>query len=168
MTATVNQRNGQGLFDQETLVYEPSVFAHLVEREVRRAMRYQEFLAVLAVALEDPRETRVPAALLRLAADHIYGEVRTTDIVGRLGDALGIALVCVTEEDARLVARRLLTRLQGVAETSAKLSGGGASVRIGGACFPKSGSDARTLLEVSLSAVQHANESPSGGVCFRN
>jgi hypothetical protein len=165
MGATAEQQNGQGLFDHETLVYRPAVFAHLVEREVRRAMRYQEFLVILAVALGDPaHRVPVPPSLLRLAADHIYGEVRTTDIVGRLGDGLGVALVCVTEEDARLVARRLLARVQGVAGTSAWLSGGGTVVCVGGACFPKSGSDARTLLEVSLSALQRATEPPSGGV----
>jgi len=165
MGAAAEQLNGQALFDHETLVYRPAVFAHLVEREVRRAMRYQEFLVILAVALGDPAHPiPVPPPLLRLAADHIYGEVRTTDIVGRLGDGLGVALVCVTEEDARLVARRLLARVQGVAETSAWLSGGGTAVRIGGACFPQSGSDARSLLQASLAAARRAAETPGGGV----
>jgi hypothetical protein len=158
MGAAPERANGQELFEAETVAYRAAVFAHLVEREVRRALRYQEFLVILAVGLGDPRHpTPVPPPLLRLAAAHLHDALRTTDLVGRLGDGLGVALVCVSEAEARAVARRLLARLQGLAQ---------AAVRIGGACFPRSGSDARSLLQASLTAVQRAAETPSGDVCF--
>ena len=165
MRGSGERQTGPGLFDAETLAYRSEVFVHLVEREVRRALRYQEFLVILAVALGDPAHpTRVPPPLLRLAADHIYGEVRTTDIVGRLGDGLGVALVCVSEEDARGVAWRLLARVQGLTQSADLLPPGAAPLRIGGACFPQGGSDARSLLQASLAAIQRAAETPGGGV----
>jgi len=165
MMASIDQEGGPGLFDAETLAYRAEVFSHLVEREVLRALRYQEFLVVLALNLADPRhEGLVPPALLRLMADHIHEEVRTTDIVGRLGDGLGVALVCVSEDDARVVAWRLLARVQGLTQSADLLPPGAAAVRIGGACFPQGGSDARSLLQASLAAIQRAAETPGGGV----
>ena len=165
MRGSGERQTGPGLFDAETLAYRSEVFVHLVEREVRRALRYQEFLVILALHLVDLRhEGLVPPALLRLMADHIHGEVRATDIVGRWGDGLAVALVCASEDDARGVARRLLARVQGLAPPADLLPPGAAPVRIGGACFPQSGSDAQSLLQASFAAVQRAAETPGGGV----
>jgi hypothetical protein len=154
----VGGENGAGLFDVETLAYRAEVFAHLVEREVRRALRYQEFLVVLALQLAAPRpEALGPPRLLRLLAAHLQGEVRATDIVGHWGQGLGVALLCASAAEARGIARRLLARVHG-------LTLGAAPVRIGGACFPQSGSDAHSLLQASLAAVQRAAETPGGDV----
>ena len=164
MTASVEPPDAPSLFDAETSAYRGEVFAHLLEREVRRAMRYQEFPVVLAVALGDPHTTRIAPPLLRVAAEQVQGEVRTTDLVGRLGDGLGVALVSVTEEDARLVARRLLARVEGLTRFEALPQMGRAAVRIGGACFPRGGSDAQGLLQASLAALQRAADTPGGAV----
>ena len=159
------QQAGPGLLDTESWAYRSEVFAHLVEREVRRALRYQEFLVVLALNLAHPGdEGLMPPALLRLVADHIHEEVRATDLVGRWGDGLAVALVCTSKDDARAVASRLLARVQGLTQSAALPPPGAAPVRIGGACFPQSGSDAQSLLRSSLVAVQRAAETPGGGV----
>jgi GGDEF domain-containing protein len=155
------------LFEGESGAYRAEVFLHLLEREVRRALRYQEFLVVLALDLASPRPAALgPPTLLRRLAEHLQGEVRTTDLVGRWGDGLGVALLCASAEDARIVARRLLARVQGVAQSEALGPPGGAAVRIGGACFPQSGSDARSLLQASLAAARRAAAMPGGDVWF--
>lgn len=120
---------------------------------------------MLALNLADPGgEGPVTPALLRLMADHIHEEVRVTDLVGRWGDGLAVVLVCTSEDDARAVASRLLARAQGLVQSAALPPPGAALVRIGGACFSQSGSDARSLLQASLVAVQRAAETPGGGV----
>lgn len=165
MVAAQRPNGADGLFDDETGAYRSEVFGHLVEREVRRALRYQEFLVVLALDLgAQPRQLPNPRSVLRLAAEQILREVRTTDIVGRLGDQLGIALVCVTIEDAQMVAERLQARVKAVTLPKETLPEGSAAVSIGGACFPRGGTDAVALLQGSLKALRRAATEPGGGV----
>ncbi len=157
--------NGQWLFDEESGAYRPEVFGHLVEREVKRALRYHEFLVILALDVgKYLRRLPGPSAILRLVADHVRGEVRATDIVGRLGESLGVALLCVTMEDARLVAERLQARVTAVAPPTEGLPATQAAISIGGACFPTKGTDARALLNASLDALRRAAAEPGGGV----
>jgi hypothetical protein len=148
-----------GLFAAASRAYRGEVFLHLLEREVHRALRYQEFLVVLALDLAAPQ----PALLQRLA-EHLYGEVRVTDVVGEWGGGLKVVLPSTSAEDARLVARRLMARVQGLAAANGLPPPRGIAMRIGGACFPQSGSDARGLLQASLAAAQRAAEMPGEGV----
>lgn len=165
MEAPGQRDNAPWLFDQEIRVYRPEVFGHLMEREVRRALRYQEFLVVLVVDVKDQRgRSPAPASALRLVSDHVRGEVRVTDIVGRLGDGVGVVLTCVTEEDARRVAARLHFRVRAVAFPTDVFPTGQAAVTIGGACFPGGGTDAAALLRCSLTALRRAAMEPGGGV----
>ena len=163
--ASGHMNDGHGLFDEVTGAYRPEVFSHLVEREVKRALRYHEFLVILALDLGDSlRRLPDPPAVLRLVADHIQREVRATDIVGRLGENLGVALLCVTMEDARLVAERLQARVKAVALPTEPLPAGQGVISIGGACFPRGGTDAAVLLRASLNALRRAAAEPGGGV----
>ncbi|HWU41077.1 MAG TPA: diguanylate cyclase [Candidatus Acidoferrum sp.] len=160
-----NMNNDHRFFDEETGVYRSKLFSHLVEREVRRALRYQEFLVVLALDLGDQlRQLPNAREVQRLAAEQILREVRTTDIVGRLGEQLAIALICIAVEDARLVAERLQARVRAVTPPRHPSSDGPAAVSVGGACFPRSGTDAAALLQGSLTALRRAAAEPGGGV----
>ena len=159
-------RNGPYfLFDSETGAYRSEVFNHLLEREVRRALRYPEFLVVLLVDPGDQiRRSSDPLVLLRLVADNIRREMRLTDIVGRLDDMLGIALPCVTVDDARLVAARVQARVRAVIQTRELSVIGPAVVSIGGAGFPRSGSSATALIQASIDAVRRAATHSGGDV----
>jgi len=65
--ASEDRQDDRGLFDEETGAYRPEVFSHLVEREVKRALRYREFLVILALDLgEYLRRLPDPPAILRL------------------------------------------------------------------------------------------------------
>lgn len=134
---------------------------HLLDREVQRSTRYQDFLSLCLVRLAYrgvPHPTEIQSGVaLRVAA-----MLRTTDIVGVLGDDIAVLLVHTPEPEALVIAERIRDRVRSEPFWQEPL-GPGARVElgIGLAHFPSDATtDAGLLrhaqgrLEASLAASQ--------------
>ncbi len=151
------------LFDNESGLYRPEVFRHLLEREVRRAFRYQEFLVLLLVDAGESRHSVSDSfAALRTVSENLRLETRATDLLGRVNGMLGIVLPCITVEDARLVAARVKARIEEVWQAQQPARFTPATIRIGGAGFPRGASSVERLLRASYDALKQAAARPGG------
>lgn len=124
-------------------VYDAPVFLELLSREAGRANRYRDFfgLCLLAPDVAGGSALASPADLHAVIVELL----RSTDLVGRVADAVAVLLVNTSPDDSLAIAERLRARLAG--------SG---TVSIGLASFPRDGMDASALLERARTLMEHA------------
>lgn len=113
------------------------IFMELLTREVGRASRYRDFFTVAFLGA-DSREGRSGVELRDLEAP-LSGLLRSTDLVGRIPDAIAVLLVNTSAADSVAIMERVRTRVGDVAQ--------GRTVSIGLACFPRDGTTSVALLE---------------------
>ncbi|MBI4496061.1 MAG: hypothetical protein HY697_03910 [Deltaproteobacteria bacterium] len=125
---------------------ERDLFLYLLDLEVKRARRYQNFFCMLVLKLAElPRsgDGRNPQGCLRTLARLLREELRETDLLGVFSDDVLVALLPYGDDASGEQARsRFEDNLRFI-----DFSGQGFEVRIERVCFPLDGTDTVDLIE---------------------
>jgi hypothetical protein len=136
-------------------VFQETEFRILLAREVMRSSRYQDFLSVCLMRADYPR---APVPQIQVALAHHAAEaLRLTDIVGVVGDDIGIILVHTPDSEAALIVSRLRERIQASSATMADPIH--VTLTVGLASFPTDATDDVALLTSAHARLQ-AGPSP--------
>jgi predicted signal transduction protein with EAL and GGDEF domain len=142
--------------DSPQRIFSDSEMRHLLTREVQRCTRYQDFLSLCLVTASYPG---APVPEMELAITRrIAAMLRTTDIVGVIGDDIAVLLVHTPDVDAGLIADRIRARIQGDdVEAPRELTGPGrVTLSIGLASFPSDATGDDRLLAHAQAQLQSA------------
>lgn len=91
-------------------IFQEDEVCHLLAREVQRCTRYQDFLTLCLVR---PQYSGPPVpALQNAVAGEIAEMLRSTDIVGLIGDDVAVLLVHTPAADAILIGERIRERIE--------------------------------------------------------
>ena len=131
---------GDPFLEEDLRVLTPEAFDFVLNNELKRAVRSQNFLTLLLLeptSAESPSE-RVPA--LRQIARIVSREVRETDLLSRTPEGqLSVVLLDADLPSSMRVVDRLMSRFDHY-EFSTPLT-----IEVGAACCPTHGADAETL-----------------------
>lgn len=150
------------MLDDETQVLRDRVFDYLFDLEVKKATRYQCFLAVLFLELDSgamegatARDGQAGRDHLRVLAELLRDELRSTDIIGKVSDGLfSVLLHHADEVNTQRIGERLRRRIADY--VFAREGEGHKTVSIGGACFPASGNFPADLQSEALKMMERA------------
>lgn len=150
------------MLDDETQVLRDTVFDYLFDLEIKKATRYQYFLAVLFLELDHGAPGRSEAereedrrVQLRVLADLLRDELRSTDVIGRVTDGrFSILLHHADEVNTQRIGERLRRRIHDYVFGEGAV--GRRTVSIGGACFPASGNYPEDLRGEALKMMERA------------
>jgi diguanylate cyclase with GGDEF domain len=131
--------------DEDSRVLTPEAFDFVLNNELKRAMRSQNFLTLLVIeATEATPEGGGPRQLARELARVVSREVRETDLISRNDEGrLSVVLLDADLPNSMRVLERLMTRFEHYEFTSAR------SISVGAACCPTHGADAESLLRAA-------------------
>ena len=138
-------------------IFSEEDFRRLLEWEVQRATRYQDFLSLCLVRVDhapEPHPGLLPAIARRA------GELlRSTDLVGTIGDCVAILLVHTPDHEAILTVERLRGRVEAdppdVGGASASVPG----MSLGLASFPADATGCEALLDQARARLDEAERS---------
>ena len=153
------------LIDGETGLARSPLFWEILSLAVNRARRNQDFLAVLAVHLDNVHRAPNPRAATREAAQRLSGLLRASDTVSRFdGDVLMVLVESMPRvEDIQTVAEKIIDRV------AAPMAIGGESAEInpsvGISLFPTVSVSAEGLVSDATGAMSAAIE--DGGAVFK-
>lgn len=155
VTKTIRAKSKGGvlkaLLDPETMVYKKEPFLFLLEMEINRAIRYQNYISLLLVEAESAIEDKGVRESIRVLASILLGEVRKTDIVGKLDkNRLSVILLNADRSASYFVKERLASILANYGFPSFLSAG----IKFALACFPSDSTDARNLLKRALDQLQ--------------
>ena len=126
--------------DEECRVLTPEAFDFMLQNELKRAMRSQNFLTLLAIQAT-PRAAHLDRAqVAREIARVISREVRETDLLSHTNDGrLSLVLLDADLDHSMTVVERLLARFEQYEFTTP------AAISVGAACCPTHGADVESL-----------------------
>jgi len=146
------------LHDPLTGIYNRRGLALLFDREVKRAKRYREKLAVMFIDLDRFKEINdrfghlAGDKILKRIAQILYSNIRGIDIIARIGgDEFFAVLVNADYHIARFVAERLNSKI--------KEAGIPVTLSIGVSIFPDDGENLETLIGKADRACYYAKKS---------
>jgi len=123
-------------------VLTPEAFDFVLNNELKRAVRSQNFVTLVVVDPQSEGRTRQEAA--REIAQLVSREVRETDLLSATPEGrLSMVLLDADMQNSMRVIDRLMTRLEHY-QFSSPLS-----IEVGAACCPTHGADADTLRRVA-------------------
>ena len=127
--------------DEDSRVLTPEAFDFVLNNELKRAMRSQNYLTLLQIeATESSPEGGGPVELARELARVVSREVRETDLISRNDRGrLSVVLLDADLPNSMRVLERLISRFEHYEFTSTR------SVAVGAACCPTHGADAESL-----------------------
>lgn len=91
-------------------VFDEPEFRNLFRWEIRRATRYQDFLSFCLVRPEHPGAPN--PRVLQAVAEQLADLLRSTDVVGRLGDDIGLLLLHTPDTDAAPILERVRAHVE--------------------------------------------------------
>lgn len=150
------------MLDEETQVLRDRVFDYLFDLEVKKATRYQYFLAVLFLELDHgaagtsvEEQEKDRQRQLKVLADLLRDELRSTDVIGRLAEGrFSVLLHHADEVNTQRIGERIRRRIHDY--VFSQENPGHRTVSIGGACFPGSGNYADDLRGAALKMMERA------------
>jgi len=153
---TFEKIEGSLISDPVTGAYTPGLLAMRFVEEASRAQRYNEKLSVLVLDIpefsqvEELLGERRSEVLLRQFYLSISGNLRASDIVGRMDRGTFLTLLPVTPaESVKVVIDRLVRLLQAKFTHLLPKGMGNIALGIGAATFPEDGAGLRNLLEIA-------------------
>lgn len=157
------------MFDRVTQALDREAFDYMLNLEVKKAARYLYFFSLMVLQRDKIlRELSPPAeeALIGKLAAIVKEEVRTTDIIGRIGeDKFFLILDQADFQSSLKVGVRIKDRIENYAfKTDGHLVS--MTTSIGIACFPTHASDIVTLRHKAGLALNMAVEGGGGKVCL--
>jgi diguanylate cyclase (GGDEF)-like protein len=153
------------MLDDETQVLRKSVFDYLFDLEVKKAIRYQYFLTVLFLELDGAEgtdgtgedERQAQGEEVRVLADLLRDELRSTDVIGKHDDGrFSVLLHHADEVNTLRIGERLRRRIADYVFSRGQE--GRKTVSIGGACFPTSGNFPEDLLSAADQMLRRAKQ----------
>jgi hypothetical protein len=144
------EESGDGL-----RIFQEDDLRHLLAREVLRCTRYQDFLTLCLVrpVYAGPPVTALQSAVAREIAEML----RSTDVVGFIGDDVAVLLVHTPAVDGTLIGVRIRERIE--ATTFSLITPSQVTLSIGLSCFPTDATADGALLahaQAQLQAVLRA------------
>jgi hypothetical protein len=143
---------------------DPDTFSLVVELELRRAIRLQYYVSLLAlqVDVEQSAELRDRAALHREVAEIIRDQIRSTDVVSVMSSShfLTVLLVSTYLDNLPAIIDRIATAAN-MQAGDAKGSTSRMTLSIGGACFPTTARERTELVRQAESLSTEARAEPS-------
>ena len=144
--------------DPSSQILDEDAFRRLLALEADRAIRYQDFFALCLVRPDQMNPAdRAGETLAQTVARKISEFVRSSDLVGRLAEGIGVLLLHAGSTDALTVAERLRSQIGNV-RFQAEPSG---SVRkitlsVGEVSFPHDGHNESMLLSRARARLEKA------------
>src|SRR5687767_14178082 len=132
-----------------TGIFVEEAFRHLLCREAIRATRYQDFFSVCLVR-PDPLEDEAGEDIHQAVSRKIPQFLRTTDVVGRVRNGIGILLLHTEGVDAARVAERIRAHIEQVSFPGNSGSPRQVTLSVGGVLFPRDGYNDTILLSRAL------------------
>ena len=131
-------------------IFQEDDLRHLLGREILRCTRYQDYLTLCLVR---PRYPGPPVAALQTAvAQEIAEMLRSTDIVGLIGDDVAVLLVRTPEVDGILIGERVRERIEGT--TFSLIAPSEVTLSLALSCFPTDATAADALLAHAQAQLQ--------------
>ncbi len=154
------------LTDGLTKLYNYRFFARSLEREVKRAERYRDSLAMLMIDVDFFKQYNDTCGhaqgniALSTLAKILVTTARETDVVARYGgEEFAIALVKTKEAQALHVAERIREEVELYPfRGEENLPGGKLTVSLGLAIYPQHGNSVSTLIEMADAALYKSKE----------
>ena len=146
----------QGILPGEVLNEE--TFRRLLSLEADRATRYRDFFVLCLVQPDQvSSKDQTGETLGQRVARKIVEFVRSSDIVGRLGDGIGVLLLQTASGDALRVTERLRSEIGNV-RFQAEAAGPGRRITlsVGEVSFPRDGHSEISLLSRARARLQEA------------
>lgn len=138
-----------------TGIFVEDAFRHLLTREAVRATRYQDFFSVCLVR-PDTLDGDEGEDLRQAVSRKIAQFLRSTDVVGRVQDGIGILLLHTEGTDAARVAERLRAHIEQVSFLADSGSPRQVTLSVGGVSFPRDGYNDTILLSRAQAHVDEA------------
>ena len=129
----------------DSIFLDPYIFLPLLDKELARAERYNQYVSILLLKLEGVPGREQKFWLERLA-QVLAGEVRKSDYFGSFEEGtLGVILICASAENARIALERLRI------EALLCLSGGpqGITLKTSYAVFPSEATSLDSLCDLA-------------------
>jgi GGDEF domain-containing protein len=126
--------------DEDSRVLTPEAFDFMLQNELKRAMRSQNFLTLLAIQATARTAHFERAQVVREIARVIRREVRETDLLSHDDDGrLSVVLLDADLDRSTSVVERLIARFEQYEFTTP------AVISVGAACCPIHGADVESL-----------------------
>jgi len=148
---TSEDRYEEGTEIESSRIMKTDVFLFLLDLEVKRARRYQNFLSILLLEFKeysDAEQTEDPRSCYQALTDLLMGETRETDILGTLRENELIILLPYADASAGKLAGDRLEK----AMEHYDFKGRGCEVSIQQISFPMNGADTIDLMKKALGA----------------
>lgn len=149
---------GDPFLEEDFRVLTPEAFDFVLNNELKRAVRSQNFLTLLVLepSLRDPDRTP-PADVVRDIARVVSREVRETDLLSRTARGqLAIVLLDADLHNSMHVIDRLVSRLEHYAFPAP------VAIEVGAACCPTHGADAESLRRAAEARPVHPRRDDRG------
>jgi diguanylate cyclase (GGDEF)-like protein len=139
-------------------VLDEETFRRLLAIEANRATRYRDFFVLCLVQPDQAGPKDETGEMLgQRVARKIAEFVRSSDMVGRLGDGIGVLLLQAGSSDALRVTERLRSEIGNVRfQGEAAGAGRRITLSVGEVCFPGDGHSEISLLSRARARLQEA------------
>ncbi len=130
---------------KESIFLDPRIFLPILDKELARAERYNQYVSILLLKLEGVPRREQDFWLARLA-QVLADKVRKSDCFGGFEEgALGVILICASAQNARIALERLRV------EALLRLSGGpqGITLKTSYAVFPSEATSLDSLCDLA-------------------
>ena len=149
---------GDPFLEEDFRVLTPEAFEFVLNNELKRAVRSQNFLTLLVVepTPQHPEEAAQPK-VLREVARLVSREVRETDLLAETqAGQLSVVLLDADLHNSMHVVDRLISRFQHYSFPTPVV------IEVGAACCPTHGADAETLRRAAESRPVHPRRDDRG------
>jgi hypothetical protein len=138
-------------------IFQEDDLRHLLGREVLRCTRYRDYLTLCLVR---PRYPGPPVAALQIAvAQEIAEMLRSTDIVGLIGDDVLVLFVRTPAVEGILIGQRIRERIEGT--TFSLITPSEVTLSLAFSCFPTDATADGALLAHAQAQLQAAPRAES-------
>lgn len=139
---------GSPFYEDGSTVLNPRAFAFVLDSELKRAVRAQNFLTLVVIETSREWEGLMMSAddgTVHEVAQVVSKDIRDTDLVGRLEKGvLAIVLLDADFDQARMVIDRLVARIDDYGFQLAL------RMAVGAACYPTHAGDAGSLARAAM------------------
>jgi hypothetical protein len=131
---------GDPFVEEDFRVLTPEAFDYVLNNELKRAVRSQNFLTLLVVEPTSAEPEQTPQReVVRQVARLVSREVRETDLLSTNEGQLSVVLLDADLHNSMLVVDRLVARFEHYEFP------GRVAIEVGAACCPTHGADAESL-----------------------